>query len=307
MFSPTSKDWPKQHRVLAFCLGAFVLMLVLAYALFIRPREIALSRKKASIQEKAMRFNELAMPRDPALLDTQLHTATRLLEGDPQQAFEGLNALSEKTIAYATQAFTNKIRKNYSDTLAFIYGATRLDFKDLQERIAAEFTLVDNDNTPHPLLSEQNDDTQTQPVWQMMGKLWTIQEMLEKAKAAGLALATDDNGVKRVNALPIIAYTLQDTPEGNIFLLEFPVKGTFLGTLDQFLSFMESIQTPDCFLPIKRLTVKTVPPTALLPGSENRVERCEFAIQCSAFMQPGILTAPQAEEEETQQPEETQE
>lgn len=309
MFFPTSKDWPTPHRALAFCLGAFVLMLVLGYALFIRPRQLSLAKKQSLIQEKTMQFNQLNMPKDPSLLEYQLQTATRLLEGAPEQGFDGLNALTEETLAYATRSFTNKIRQNYTDTLAFIYGATRLDYKDLQERIAAEFTLEANGQASHPLLMEQ-DETQTQPVWQMIGKLWAIQEVLDKTRKAGLTLATDQDGLKFINALPIIAYTLQDSTEGNIFLLEFPVKATLTGTLEQFLAFVESVQTPECFLPLKRLTIKTTPPPALLPGNENPVERCEFTIQCSAFMLPGVPTEPlddQQDPQETATPKETQE
>lgn len=287
MFHPTSKDWPTPHRILAFAMGVFAFVLILGYAFLIRPKKIALERKQNAIQEKTIRFNETGLPKDPVLLNEQLNSATRLLQGDNEQDFEGLNALSERTFVYATQAFSAKIHENYPDTLAFIYGATRLDYKELLERVTAEFMAGEESADAHPFLQEQ-DDLQAQPVWQMIGKLWTIQDVLGKAKEAGLTLASDAQGTKCVNALPVIAYTLQDSSEGNIFLLEFPVKATFHGTLDQFLAFTEIIQTPECFLPMKRLVIKTTPPEALLPGNENLVDQCEFTFQCSAFMMPSI-------------------
>ncbi|MGN0866470.1 MAG: hypothetical protein ACI4SG_02170 [Oligosphaeraceae bacterium] len=283
MFRPTPKDWPTSHRTLALAMLVAVAALLLAYGLFLRPRQKELARRKAAVERKERLFQATDLPRDGAFLKEKLEESLELLQGGA--AHPGLREVSRKTLSYATALLEERIRQNYTDTLAFIYGATRLDYKELHERITAEYAQGDSP-MKGAYFGMGTEAPMEQPVWQTIAQLWTIQEILQHARKAGLRLATRQDGSGRIAAAPMIAYTLQETPDGSIYLLEFPVDATFSGTMEEFLAFTASLQTKRAFLPMIRLSIRSLPPDALLAGSENRVSTYLFTVRCSAFMDP---------------------
>ncbi|MCQ2396096.1 MAG: hypothetical protein MJ106_00150 [Lentisphaeria bacterium] len=258
--------------------------------MYIRPQRELLAEKRKEIKEKTDEFNATNLPLDAMILDDYLKMTSWMLNGDEQVNAKGLNATCETTLAAATVSLDRKISQSYSDMLAFIYGATRLDYKELMEHIVSEFS---DENTPFDsqLLIAEQDAQQEQPVWQMMAKLWILQDLLQKAKDSGLKLITDEEGTTQLTALPAIGYTLEDSTEGEVYILEFPVNASFRGTMTQFLAFAANLQTEECFMPIKRLSILTTPPQELIAGQNNAVDECIFNLQCSEFMVPHGLDA----------------
>ncbi len=283
MFRPTPKDWPTPYRTLALAMLVAMAALLLAYGLLLRPRQKELARRQASLEHKERLFQATELPRNGAFLQEKLEESLALLQGSP--AHPGLREVSRKTLSYATALLEEHIRQNYTDTLAFIYGATRLDYKELHERITAEYAQGDSPMR-EAYFGMGTEAPMEQPVWQTLAQLWTIQEILQHARKAGLRLATRLDGSGRIAAAPMIAYTLQETPDGPIYLLEFPVDATFSGTMEEFLAFTASLETKHAFLPMIRLSIRSLPPDALLAGSENRVSTYLFSLRCSAFMDP---------------------
>ena len=283
MFHPAPKAWPAPHRPLAFAMGAALVALLLAYGLYLRPRQTALERHQEAVERKQAHFQATGLPRDGAFLKERLAESEDLLQGTPSEP--GLREVAHKTMAYATSILEEHIRQDYTDTLAFIYGATRLDYKELHERIVAEFAQGESP-LDEAYFGMGKEAPVEQPVWQTIAQLWTLQEVLRHAKKSGLRLAQGKDGAGMIAALPVTAYTLQDTPDGSIYLMEFPVDATFSGTMGQFLAFAASLQTRRAFLPMKRLSIHSLPPDALLAGSENLVSTYLFTVQCSAFMDP---------------------
>ena len=278
--TPNRKDWPLQYRVLArLAMGALAL-LVMGYLFILHPTRARLERQKAEIERKTDYLKGMQLPLDSVLLGERLRDAMRMLEGDDEEDMTGLLAVARETLEEATQPLDARIRQNYGDNLAFIYGATRLDSKDLQERIIKEF----GEGNPK-FLGMNPEEIQEQPVWQTIAKLWTVREILGEARDAGLEVAPPAaDGKPSVTAMPVIGYTLDDTSSGSIYLLEFPVNATFSGTLAQFLDFVQSLQDERRFIPLKRLSIRTLPPEALLAGSDNAVDKCLFTVRCCAFM-----------------------
>lgn len=278
--TPNRKDWPLQYRVLArLAMGALAL-LVMGYLFILHPTRARLERQKAEIERKTDYLKGMQLPLDSVLLGERLRDAMRLLEGDDEEDMTGLLAVARETLEEATQPLDARIRQNYGDNLAFIYGATRLDSKDLQERIIKEF----GEGNPK-FIGMNPEEIQEQPVWQTIAKLWTVREILGEARDAGLKVAPPAaDGKPSVTAMPIVGYTLDDTSSGSIYLLEFPVNATFSGTLAQFLVFVQSLQDERRFIPLKRLSIRTLPPEALLAGSDNAVDKCLFTVRCCAFM-----------------------
>ena len=281
--TPNRKDWPLQYRVLArLAMGALAL-LVMGCLFILHPTRARLERQKAEIERKTDYLKGMQLPLDSVLLGERLRDAMRLLEGDDDEDMTGLLAVARETLEEATQPLDARIRQNYGDNLAFIYGATRLDSKDLQERIIKEF----GEGNPK-FLGMNPEEIQEQPVWQTIAKLWTVREILGEARDAGLEVAPPAaDGKPSVTAMPIVGYTLDDTSSGSIYLLEFPVNATFSGTLAQFLVFVQSLQDERRFIPLKRLSIRTLPPEALLAGSDNAVDKCLFTVRCCAFMAAG--------------------
>ncbi len=292
MFRPTPKDWPTSHRSLALAMLVVGIAFLLAYALLLRPRQKELARRQAELERKERLFQATALPRDGVFLKEKLEESLALLQGDA--GHPGLREVSRKTLSYATALLEERIRQNYTDTLAFIYGATRLDYKELHERITAEYAPGDSP-TKEAYFGMGTEAPMEQPVWQTIAQLWTIQEILQHARKAGLRLATRQDGTARIAAAPMIPYTLQETPDGAIYLLEFPVDATFSGTMEEFLAFTASLQTKRAFLPMIRLSLRSLPPDALLAGNENRVSTYLFTLRCSAFMDPQGAENPPAE------------
>lgn len=278
--TPNRKEWPLQYRVLArLAMGALAL-LVMGYLFILHPTRARLERQKAEIERKTDYLKGMQLPLDSVLLGERLRDAMRMLEGDDEEDMTGLLAVARETLEEATQPLEARIRQNYGDNLAFIYGATRLDSKDLQERIIKEF----GEGNPK-FLGMNPEEIQEQPVWQTIAKLWTVREILGEARGAGLEVAPPAaDGKPSVTAMPIVGYTLDDTSSGSIYLLEFPVNATFSGTLAQFLVFVQSLQDERRFIPLKRLSIRTLPPEALLAGSDNAVDKCLFTVRCCAFM-----------------------
>lgn len=278
--TPNRKDWPLQYRVLArLAMGALAL-LVMGCLFILHPTRARLERQKAEIERKTDYLKGMQLPLDSVLLGERLRDAMRLLEGDDDEDMTGLLAVARETLEEATQPLDARIRQNYGDNLAFIYGATRLDSKDLQERIIKEF----GEGNPK-FLGMNPEEIREQPVWQTIAKLWTVREILGEARDAGLEVAPPAaDGKPSVTAMPIVGYTLDDTSSGSIYLLEFPVNATFSGTLAQFLVFVQSLQDERRFIPLKRLSIRTLPPEALLAGSDNAVDKCLFTVRCCAFM-----------------------
>lgn len=278
--TPNRKEWPLQYRVLArLAMGALAL-LVMGYLFILHPTRARFERQKAEIERKTDYLKGMQLPLDSVLLGERLRDAMRMLEGDDEEDMTGLFAVARETLEEATQPLEARIRQNYGDNLAFIYGATRLDSKDLQERIIKEF----GEGNPK-FLGMNPEEIQEQPVWQTIAKLWTVREILGEARDAGLEVAPPAaDGKPSVTAMPIVGYTLDDTSSGSIYLLEFPVNATFSGTLAQFLVFVQSLQDERRFIPLKRLSIRTLPPEALLAGSDNAVDKCLFTVRCCAFM-----------------------
>ncbi len=285
MFRPTRKDWPAPHRTLLMAFLAALALLLMAYGVLLHPRRLALAESTARVARKEAHFQSLELPRDAELLRERLQEAEEALLGAPGTGFAGLRELSQKTAAHYTALLDRHVKANYSDSMAFIYGATRLDYKELHERIATQFAGETANGLDASLLAAEREIPADQPVWQTIARLWTLQEMLLRAHASGLSLAERTDGAHITASTPV-AYTLQDTQDGQIYLMEFPVEATFSGTLEAFLAFLGSLQDEQGALPMKRLSIHSAPPEVLLADSENAVDRYLFTVQCCAFLDP---------------------
>ncbi len=159
----------------------------------------------------------------------------------------------------------------------FVYNSTRIDYKDLSDRIKSEF------KEKNIIITEKCFETDTaEPVFHLMLKLWVIRILLHNALDNSLAVEAEENGEARISATRTFAYAIgSDTAKP--YLLEFPVSIHLTGTMENFLKFIKSLQEKDLYLPLKHIRVYSEPPKELPPGAKIDVSQLHFRASFSAF------------------------
>ena len=115
-----------------------------------------------------------------------------------------------------------------------------------------------------------------------MLKLWTIRILLHNALANSLAVETEENGEAKLSATHTLAYAIGND-NAKPYLLEFPVTLHLVGTMENFLKFVKSLQENDLYLPIKNIRVYSQPPQELPVGAKLDLSQLHFRVIFSAF------------------------
>ncbi|MBO7619874.1 MAG: hypothetical protein J6T06_05140, partial [Victivallales bacterium] len=173
MFKPSYKDWPKgYHRLLHYTI---ILMAVALAALWlgIYPRWRNLLSLQTQNEQKRAKLEKSGVLLDPAMLKTHIEECNDILNG--KQDTDGLVKAADETLARAAMTFRNEIHNVYpsdeprglSPEDQFVYNSTRIDYKDLSDRIKSEF------KEKNIIFTEKNFETDTaEPVFHLMLKLW---------------------------------------------------------------------------------------------------------------------------------------
>lgn len=281
MFKPTFHDIPLAHRVCLIAMLAIIALPAVVFFGFVQPEQRSTRNTlRAEIEQMQKRLTSSSWPISRDLLDKRLDEAKCVLNGEPDTS-AGLVSAADAAIAQATGTFRENILEKFPDTLQFINGVTRIDFKDLADRAASYFTAQGIAAPPEILgLNEDNQG----PVYQMMFKLWTARRLVRLALECNLKISENENTAE-ISALPPIAYTTGDQPNTPAYLLEFPVRVVLIGKPEDFLQFVKRLQSEEQFLPLKQLSVNTMPPAPVKSGEENAVETARFTVVCSSFFQ----------------------
>ena len=283
MFEPTFKDLPETNRLLIYILGALVVATLLVLYLYVMPKWQQHQNFQASLQEKEARLAATPWPQDGELLLHHYELVREKLEGISGTDQLGLERLSDDILLQATITFQEKLLSQFDSPAHFISAVSRIDYKDVYDRFAQE--IAEQGKSLNPTLLGLNEDGQ-EPVWQMILKLWTAQMLCELAKQNHLNLQSRD-GVAQITCLPPVAYAVaEEDVQQPPYLLEFPVRLTLQGSLQDFLRFAQELSTPIRFLPLKQLEISTLPPNPPIAGQPNRVDQATFTIVCSSFLMP---------------------
>ena len=261
MFKPSYKDWPKgYHRLLHYTI---ILMVVSLAALWLGvfPRWRNLESLREQNEQKRAKLEKSGVLLDPAMLKQHIEECRAAL------------------------TFRNEIHNVYpsdephglSPEDQFVYNSTRIDYKDLSDRIKSEF------KEKNIIITEKCFETDTaEPVFHLMLKLWVIRILLHNALDNSLAVEAEENGEARISATRTFAYAIgSDTAKP--YLLEFPVSIHLTGTMENFLKFIKSLQEKDLYLPLKHIRVYSEPPKELPPGAKIDVSQLHFRASFSSF------------------------
>ena len=283
MFKPSYKDWPKgYHRLLHYTI---ILMVVSLAALWLGvfPRWRNLESLREQNEQKRAKLEKSGVLLDPAMLKQHIEECNDTLNGS--QTTEGLVKAADETLSRAAMTFRNEIHNVYpsdephglSPEDQFVYNSTRIDYKDLSDRIKSEF------KEKNIIITEKCFEADTaEPVFHLMLKLWVIRILLHNALDNSLAVEAAENGEARISATRTFAYAIgSDTAKP--YLLEFPVSIYLTGTMENFLKFIKSLQEKGLYLPLKHIRVSSEPPKELPPGAKIDVSQLHFRASFSAF------------------------
>ncbi|MBQ7651497.1 MAG: hypothetical protein IJS15_11095 [Victivallales bacterium] len=282
MFKTNYKDLPNRHKkLLHFTAAALFVMLILMWFV-IYPR----LKWRASFQEEILieraKLKKSGVPLDARMLNDHIRECIDSLEDTGKS--KGLVSISNDIIERATRTFDDDIRETYPKTESsssmelFYNNSTRIDYKDLYDRITSEFKEYDISISQKTL---EPDEDNSEPVFQLMLKLWTMRYLVRAAVKNNLLMDKDEEGFSRINAMRTTAYTL--SPNDMPYLLEFPIVLRFSGTMENFLSFIKSLQNDNLFIPMKTILVNSRPPSDFPPGESRDITGLSFRVTCSSF------------------------
>ena len=282
MFKPNYKDLPNRHKKLLHLTAAalFVMLVIMWFVIY--PRLKWRTAFQEEISAERTRLRKSGVPLDAQMLNAHIRECIDSLEDT--NGSKGLVSISNETIERATRTFDDDIREAYPPTDSsssmelFYNNSTRIDYKDLFDRISSEFKEYDisiSQKTFEP------DEDNSEPVFQLMLKLWTTRYLVRAAVKNNLTIHKDEDGLAQIHAMRTTAYTLSANEKP--YLLEFPIVMRFNGTMDNFLSFMKAIQNDNLFLPMKTISVNSKPPADFPPGESRNITELSFRITCSSF------------------------
>ncbi len=293
MFKATYKDWPNRHKKLLHVTAAVMILLFVLMWFGIYPRWRALLALQEEVQNNHEKLEKYGIPLDAELLNTHIHECIDSLED--RNGNKGLVSVSNDVIERATRTFDDVIREAYppTDELSsreiFYTTSTRIDYKDLYDRISSEFK---ESGINISLKSLEPEEDNSEPVFQLMLKLWTLRYLLRAAVQNNLTIEKNNEGMARINVMRTTAYSMSENEKP--YLLEFPIILRFKGTMDNFLSFMKAIQQDNVCLPMKTISVHSTPPSDFPAGESRDISELNFRITCSSFFKPQSANAKKA-------------
>lgn len=282
MFRPSFKDWPFRHKRLLHATAAVLAVILAVLWGVVYPNWRRLQTLEDDVNTMRKRLEKKQIQLDAALLQEHIRRCNAAMEDSKEH--KGLVSISNETIDMATRSFDDDIRdaypatENSSSADLFIESSTKIDYKDLYDRVASEFS---NYNVKLSQKSIEPDEENNEPVYQLMLKLWTIRNIVRAAVQNNLKVENNENDISRIHALKTVAYTIGNDDQP--YLLEFSVSIRMSGTMENFLSFAKALQKDNLFMPIKTITVYSDPPGVFPPGQSTEINSLHFRTTCSAF------------------------
>lgn len=289
-------ELPEQHRTLLVVVFLLLVVAVLYGMFFLMPQWNAYAELLSEYASVDKKLSESPWPKESGRLNSLLQSYQQVLDGmkksgkdgaaaanvfavDPRD--HGLRDKAELVMKHATGMFTQKITDAYGDATIFMTKASQTEYKDIYDRTDSE--LQGWKVVLEPSIFGMDESTAEPEKYQMILKLWTVRELVRCARENNLRIATDPSlaraGLARpskVSVLPMISYCL-DPRDKEPYLLEFPVRLQVEGTVDNFIKFVQSLQTEECFLPMKQMELLAEQPQPALQiqvdpdGTVNRV------------------------------------
>ncbi|MFA4945807.1 MAG: GspMb/PilO family protein [Lentisphaeria bacterium] len=271
------------HRLTYRDLAGLALFSTLAFAaagwILLQPRRNAVAEARGTVHELQNRLAESGYPLDSERL-------AKLAEENRRRA-EALSRQSDEILRQATALFDRRIKTIFETNAKFRSEVSRLDFQD-------EFTRTEEAFRGRGIhLAEGVSNlsmNSAAPNYQLVLQVWTLKELVDLAAGSGLTIARDplvrvavpgeggDRPAAKLSVRPMRAYTIHKGGR-QPYLLEFPVRLTVWGRLENLCRFLESLQAGGRFLPVSRLEIQVQAQSVERGGSPVM----EATFECSSF------------------------
>ncbi|MDD4540415.1 MAG: hypothetical protein PHT80_15510 [Lentisphaeria bacterium] len=273
------KNWLYIHRLLFGVAVATIGLQLLVYILVLRPQKNEIAEQRAGIVKKRQRLTGTEWPLQAEILNKYHSALVAKLEGP-----DGIQAHSTQLMRRAAVTFQGRIARNHEHAVGFMRGVSRLDYQEefnrVQRRAAGQGIYFS------PEVLNLAEDTAIQHIYQALLQIWALDSLLDIVQASGMSIAKHPqlfsviDGVKHPAALvamqPMQAY-FADTKAEKPYLLEFPVRLTLVGQQEQFMAFLQSLDSDQVFMPVRNFECQLRPPKA------GELAQLHIDITCAAF------------------------
>jgi hypothetical protein len=269
----------------------------------IRPVAETVGGLQTDSEDLAKKIKETGLPADAEKLESLLREYQRTIEGvkgRDEKAGGGILGLRDRAntvLENATSMFKTKIENDYISVGDFMNQAQQLDYQ-------AEYNQLESWLRNEGIILAENvfgmseDTTDLENTYQLLLKLWTVDALVKMALKHQLSVAKDMRttvGTARgpnvrpslITVLPLQSYILNDDDK-EPYLLEFPVRMTMRGSIEQICLFIRNLHADGNFFPISHLEMKTQNPK--IGGAPKdgviSVETIDVTVVCSSFFRP---------------------
>ncbi len=273
--------WSPQHRNLAALAALLAAGSLGVYLVLLHP----LRRDVAALRQQSESLQQELSGKGWPLNATRLN----LLFTENSKALNRLKARSEQIISLATSMFDDRIVEFFGSREAFQGEVSRLDYQE-------EFSRIEQHLKGRGIILAEDvlnlsETTSSASTYQLVLQLWTAERLAALAVAHDLtpalagtgagATETKSRQASLLEVLPARAYFTSPQQE-TAYLLEFPVRLTLDGSLDNVRRFLAALHAGANFLPVSHLQLtKAVPPV-----EDLATDRIRIRIECSSFYQP---------------------
>jgi Tfp pilus assembly protein PilO len=259
------------------------------YYFLLRPRQAAHAAAVKELERMQQRLASSNWPRDSEKLQQLLQEYRRQLKGDQQQL--GIEQKTAGLLAQASRMYDSRIHQLYGNKNDFYRNVSRLDFQEefnrLQTHLQSQGIVLESSalNLTEDTLSAYN--------YQLMLQLWTLETICQRLQDAGLqsgnpllAKGSGKPAKAQISLLALQAFFREEKAE-RPFLLEFPVALTVYGTLEQFLSFCQSLYADEVFLALRNVSLTALPPARLQADEQGALENGALRLElvCAGYYQ----------------------
>jgi len=259
------------------------------YYFMLRPRQAAHAAAAKELDRMQQRLASSSWPRDAEKLQGLLQEYRSQLQGDGDQA--GIKQKTAALLAQASRMYDKRIHQLYGNKNDFYRNVSRLDFQE-------EFNRLHTHLQSQGIVLESSalnltEDTLSAYNYQLMLQLWTLETICQRLHDAGLQSANPLLGKGRggpakaqISLLALQAF-FREEKAPRPFLLEFPAALTVYGTLEQFLSFCQSLYTDEVFLALRNVSLTALPPAQMRADAQGQLENGILRLEliCAGYYQ----------------------
>ncbi len=273
------------NRELAAVTGILILGFGLAWYFLLRPRQEEVDAMRTEQRDLQQKLSASGWP-----LESERIKGLLAERGKNAETF---SRKADDVFRQATSMFDKSIQERYESFQHFRADVSRLDYQE--DFIAIEGQLKNRGiSFGEGLNLKENSDSPY--TYQLLLQLWTLRDCVILARDNGLNIARDMTPPagagaagdarfqfpSRLSVLPVRAYYLTRTDK-DPYMLEFPVRLTVYGRVEQLYSYLAALQAGGRFLPVSKIEVFKQPLRRDAAGG-GTTDRIEVTLECSSFI-----------------------